>query len=172
MGSVNRVILLGNLGADPEIDRARLVALLEQVDKEFAVYVFDNTVETPGRCIVWTGDIAHGYGVCNFKKERRLAHRKILAVLGQDIGGKVVCHRCDNRPCINPEHLIPADAAFNLRDASSKDRLARKLTNAAAAEIRRQYTGGAGYGRLATRFGVSRGMVRDIVKGRRWAWAQ
>lgn len=40
--------------------------------------------------------------------------------------GMMVCHRCDNRRCINVDHLFLGTAADNTHDAMAKGRLASK----------------------------------------------
>lgn len=81
----------------------------------------------------------------------------------------MVLHRCDNRRCCNPDHLFLGDHSDNLDDASAKGRLARKLTPEAVSQIRgRHGIAGASYTTLAREYRVSKGMIRDIIKGKRW----
>lgn len=105
------------------------------------------------------------------------AHRYSWAFhYGPIPSGMVVRHRCDNPPCVNPEHLILGTQAENIRDAALRGRTARgerggmaKLTNAQVAEIRRRFqrhsprrTNAAALGH---EFGVAASHVRAIAAG-------
>ncbi len=62
------------------------------------------------------------------KYGRRLysPHRVVLEhALGRKIPRSTdACHRCDNPPCCNPEHLFAGSRAANMRDAYRKGRVA------------------------------------------------
>ena len=73
-------------------------------------------------CWLWTaGKMADGYGM--FDKQR--AHRFMfeLANKRKVSAGHLICHTCDNRRCVNPEHLFEGTHTDNMVDASKKGRL-------------------------------------------------
>jgi hypothetical protein len=80
-------------------------------------------------CWLWFG--AHdsrGYGQVNLNKVREGAHRVAWRIYhGAIPDGLLVCHRCDNPACVNPDHLFLGTYTDNMRDCSNKGRL--KLTH-------------------------------------------
>jgi hypothetical protein len=76
-------------------------------------------------CWEWQGWKNHdGYGFFRYFNKRDIqAHRFSARHLGgQDIDGKVVCHRCDNPGCVNPDHLFTGSQTDNVYDCISKKR--------------------------------------------------
>jgi hypothetical protein len=82
---------------------------------------FWNRVEKlPSGCWEWTGPRdKKGYGRGS---NGQLAHRIAYSLAKADPAGKVVCHACDNPPCVNPDHLWLGSVVDNARDAVRKGR--------------------------------------------------
>jgi hypothetical protein len=86
-----------------------------------------------------------------------------------------VCHRCDNRLCVEPRHLFLGSIEDNTADMMQKSRQARgerhsqaKLTEADVVHIRREYGSGPTQREIAKRHGVSIGTVSMIVNKKIW----
>lgn len=90
--------------------------------------------------------------------------------------GKEVCHHCDNRACVRPEHLFAGTRLENVHDSIEKGRKPRgercsysKLTEDDVSIIRTTYIPyKVSQYQLAQRFGVSRGAVSRIIKNQTW----
>lgn len=80
---------------------------------------------SPEQCWEWQGYRGPaGYGILKFRGNSQRAHR-ISAILHIDKNIKsedFVCHRCDNPPCVNPNHLFISDTTGNMQDMVNKGR--------------------------------------------------
>lgn len=137
-------------------------------------------------CFIWTGAVAGGnkgvenskYGYIRINGKSLRVHRFYYELINGPIpDGMVICHRCDNRLCINPEHLFPGTQADNLQDMVEKGRDSHprgednnsKLTESEVFSIREQAEKGASLHELSAKYGVHVVTVRNIVKRKKWA---
>lgn len=127
-----------------------------------------------GDCLVWRGGTnGKGYGSMIVSGKRVYAHRIAWTLARGPIpDGMQVLHRCDNRPCINVEHLFLGTALDNQRDAVAKGRNQHgerhahaRLTAADVVAIR---ASALSMGALAARYGVSKGAIQKIIERRNW----
>lgn len=63
-----------------------------------------------------------GYGECGRDKVIWLAHRYSYYLNVNDPGDKHVLHKCDNPPCVNPDHLYLGTHKDNMHDMKLKGR--------------------------------------------------
>jgi HNH endonuclease len=132
---------------------------------------FWDKVDITAKCWNWTAGVKHnGYGIFHVpwtgKFGRNVqAHRFIFEMcFGPIPEGMCVCHRCDNRRCVNPSHLFLGSPKDNTQDSLHKGRFGRLKSDIVLA-IR------AATGRdaeIGQRFGVSRTTVYDIKRKLSW----
>lgn len=138
------------------------------------------SVDKTGECWVWTaGKTQKGYGSFYGGGRLRRAHRTSWELANGPIpDGLFVCHRCDNRPCVRPDHLFLGTAKDNMDDARAKGRPVRvfpsgeshpsaRLTGADVVAIL-ALRGTATAQQIAARFGTSRTTVQSVWAGTKW----
>ena len=85
-------------------------------------------------CINWSKGLAHnGYGLTTRNNKTYRAHRLAYCdyhnIDHADLKGQVVRHTCDNRKCVNPEHLVIGTHQDNMDDMKKRNRAAKGLDN-------------------------------------------
>jgi hypothetical protein len=135
--------------------------------------------EGPNGCINWNASLdTSGYGLFRVDKRLQKAHRySFFRVNGPIPSGLCVCHKCDNRLCVNPEHLFLGTRLENNKDRDTKGRhiprygtdvSTAKLTDLYVKQIRRMRAEGTSVKTIASLFGVHVTTVYRITKLQRW----
>lgn len=128
-------------------------------------------------CWIWrNANVKSGYGIFNYQGKLKSAHRYSYEFYKEKIPeGMDVCHTCDNRRCVNPDHLFLGTRSDNMQDCIKKERFdvgekhyAHKVTEKEVLEIREKYERGYQYNWLAREYGISQETIYDIVKRRTW----
>lgn len=121
-----------------------------------------------------------GYPMIHLKQGGRLLGRRAshvsLAIVGIAVPkGQQVNHRCDNRKCVNPDHLFIGTQGDNVRDMMSKRRHVfgerqRKalLTEDAVRDIKANCTVKGQPAEFAKKYGVSVSTIRAVRVGQNW----
>jgi hypothetical protein len=137
----------------------------------------DGPLSTP--CLVWTGHRHHyGYG----RIGERYVHRLMWLIEKGEIQkgaekGLHICHRCDNPPCCNVDHLFEGTSGENQRDAVRKGRYPDMrgengsfavLTEVDVSLIKYFLQNGWGCTELGRHYGVGTGTIGDIKGERTW----
>ena len=136
----------------------------------------DRVIVTETGCAEWTGyRDGDGYGIVRVGGKNKRAHRVSYTLsMGPIPDGFHVLHRCDNPPCINPDHLFLGTNYDNVKDKISKGRdrgvhgtenRHNKLTPEQVIEIRNS----TGTQRaVAAQYGVSGSLVNYIRNRKSW----
>ena len=158
---------------------------------------FLDKVQTSDGCWMWRGakSVRTGYGSFSIGGKSEWAHRASWRLLRGPIpAGLWVLHTCDVRPCVNPAHLYLGTVADNSRDAVARRRTATgqrngvhthpetrrfgqavgtaKLTEERILEVLTDLAAGTMQSVAASRHGVSRGAVQQILSGRTWSHSE
>lgn len=140
-----------------------------------------------GPCWLWSGSVmTNGYGCIREQGKTMTAHHAswLLAGKSPPPKGIFLCHRCDDRRCVNPAHLFEGTPGDNTRDAVAKGRMVQqhspermprgsthheaKLTEEQVREIRRLAAGGRSKLSIAKQFGVSDTLIGYVVRRKFW----
>lgn len=145
-------------------------------------YFWNNVViKSKNECWIWRKcRTDYGYGKCGIGGANLLAHRIAWKLTYGDPGKLFVCHKCDNPPCCNPNHLFLGTPKDNTNDCMKKGRFTLnirrgenkrgvKLTNEAVKDVWENYQ----KYKMPVRFfrekyKVSKSTIESILIGRNW----
>lgn len=114
-----------------------------------------------------------GYGEVSGRRAHRVAYELFIGEIPQ---GLLVCHKCDNRRCCNPDHLFLGTQKENVADMIRKGRkdprygernTQNKLTEQEVLEI---YYSTEVQRIVALKYGIDQSTVSNIKTGKLWGW--
>lgn len=131
-------------------------------------------------CWWFTGSLRQGYGRISKNGRPVSAHRLSYELhKGEIPEGLHVCHTCDNRSCVNPDHLFAGTQQDNMDDMVKKGRWGGadqkgemhssvKLTEPDVLEIR-ELAGTMTQRKIADKFNVGFVQISRIISRDRWS---
>lgn len=141
--------------------------------------LFLRNVNKTSSCWLWEGSMGpNGYGRVVRNKKNIRDHRFSYTIFKGPIPkGLLVCHSCDIKLCVKPDHLWAGTSHDNIQDAYNKGSKmgfrsmgpSRKLTANNVIEMRSSYIPRI-KGRVfyARKFGVSRTAIDQVIQGMTW----
>lgn len=143
--------------------------------------IISRCVKVKSGCWEWQKCInVGGYGRLRIGDKGYTTHRLMYEyVHGKIPDGLVIRHKCNNRLCNNPDHLIAGTKRENNEDMAlsginkgSKNGQS-KLCEEEVEVIREVYAkGGVSTYELAERFGVSDRNINMIINRKTWGWLE
>ena len=155
--------LKGRAGSRPALGTKHKGGLVKSIRDRFwaKVAVLDNSV-----CWEWMAAKSDGYGVFNKGNRQHKSHRISYEMNNGPIAhGMIVMHKCHNKGCVNPSHLVLGTSQENSQDVDFA-----KITKDQVLEIRSKYSREEMYYKiLAEEYGVSVSNIASIVQGGIWS---
>lgn len=143
--------------------------------------LYDKIFYSPDGCWYWTGattDKSYGNiglnrgGKCHHAPAHRISY---LIHKGEIPAGLFIRHSCDNRLCVNPDHLSVGTHKQNMEDMANRNRSqhgmnmhSSKLTNIQVVVIHEARAAGFSGSSISRYFKISQGNINEIISGRKW----
>lgn len=129
----------------------QIISFNKKVNKESGVRLNNLTTD----CWVWTAGTSAGYGWFRDGYAHRWSYEHFKGEIEE---GKCILHQCDNRKCVNPEHLVVGTKADNNKEALERNPKAsgRKLQDADLPKIAERIKNGE--------------LIKDIAKELNMNW--
>lgn len=146
---------------------------MKQTAKDPLERLLGRTTITESGCMEYTGCVqSNGYARATVNRKAAGAHRHVYELMHGPIPkGIDICHKCDNRKCINPEHLFAGSRLDNMKDAAVKGRTASgfRLPHTVLKEsdfpkIVEMAKAGMKYADIGKRFGICRQRASVIAR--------
>jgi len=133
----------------------------------------EKVVKVSSGCHEWIGCLMpNGYGQFHKDGKTAYAHRVAWEIEHGEEPSEYVLHKCDNRKCVNPEHLFIGSFYDNMNDMVEKGRQAHgeknhhaKLTKEQVLQIRQEIGTNQ---EIGEKYGVTRSLISMIRSGRIW----
>ena len=169
---------MNNFWDMPDEDKQKYLANLPRAKNNFW-----NLVDKSDSCWCWSGcKSKNGYGsfsvYVNGKSMTLKAHRfSYMLNVGIIPPDMCVCHRCDNRVCVRPDHLFIGTKLDNYIDMVQKGRVVRvrgeainsaKLKDVDIQPIRDLVANGVSRKSVSIKFSVSPTTIERIIRGETW----
>lgn len=150
-----------------------------KLSTEHKLQRFLDKVNKSTGCWEWNGFLnSGGYGRYKWNQRNWLAHRLMWMITYGELDPLLdVCHTCDNRKCVNPEHLFLGTHTDNMQDMLDKGRSnypkgersgKSKLTEKAVELIRKASKEGITQTELGNLFGVAHTTIGRVLRSETW----